>query len=116
VIEKLNGLTQHFTPAAIGLALFLVTQLGIGLVWITRQENRITALETVNKTQELIIERLDKKEHEFNLTVTREATIMRGNIENLRSDLGRVQDQSNRIIQALDNMSSQLQDLRAKQR
>jgi hypothetical protein len=110
MIEKFNGLTQHFTPASIGLGAFLLSQAAVGLVWLTRLESRITTLEGENKAQQLLLNRLDSKEHEFNLTVTREATIMRGNTESLRGDISRIQEQQQRIIQALDSTNNLIQE------
>jgi hypothetical protein len=111
VIEKLsNGLVQHFTPATAALVIFLLTQAGLGLVWVTRQETRLTTLEVQSKAQQQIIDRLGTVEHEFDLRVTREAGIIRSNVENLRSDLARAQEQQQRIIQALDSQNNLLQE------
>jgi hypothetical protein len=110
MIEKAQDLVTQFSPATIGLIVFLLTQAAFGIIWITRQENRITALESQVKVQQVVMERIDAKEHEFDLRVTREATIMRGNIENARSDINRTQEQQQRIIQALDGISNTLQE------
>jgi hypothetical protein len=110
MIEKVQDLVTHSSPAIIGLVVFLLTQAAFGIIWITRQETRITALEGQTKVQQIVVDRLTTVEHEFDIRVTREATIIRGNVENLRSDLGRVQEQQQRIIQLLDSMNNTMQE------
>jgi hypothetical protein len=110
VIEKVNGLISQFTPATIGLLVFVLTQAGFGLIWLTRLETRVIQLESQNNAQQILLDRLDSRTHDFQLTIAREATIMRGNIEALRADVGRVSEQQQRIIQALDNTFNQLNE------
>jgi hypothetical protein len=114
MIEKVQDLFTHSYPAIIGLIIFLLTQAAFGIIWVTRLDTRVSAIEGQAKSHQMMIDRMDAREHEFDLRVTREATIIRGNVETLRSDFTRVQEQQQRIIQAMDSMNNTLQETRAR--
>jgi hypothetical protein len=117
MIEAVHEFLSRSSPTVLsGLIVFILTQTIFGVVWVTRQEGRITALEIGIKADQILLARIDDRTHDFNLTVTREGGIIRNNVEILRGDVTRIIEQQQRIIQALDATNNQVQELRARPR
>ena len=76
-------------------------------------EHGTRAMAVVRLTQdrgaaqlEVLIKRLDAldaRAHEYNVTVTREGTMLRASVDGLKQDVNRLQEQQNKILHAIDN-------------
>jgi hypothetical protein len=62
MIEPVNRFIERSLPNIIsGLVIFTLTQAVFGLIWLARQEARITANDVQNQAQTIALERIDER-------------------------------------------------------
>jgi hypothetical protein len=139
MIAQVNGVISRATPQILsGLVIFVLTQSIAGLIWITRLEGRVSALELQNKGQATMLERLDtvggqalslmKQTQDRALIqfegltrrldandvrtneLTRDEIRIQNNVESMRADLQRITERQERVVQALDNTHNLIQE------